>query len=127
MVNFINQYCHRDIIGYVYTKSVIIMGRLKQFGKKKRKKRSVKSMRQEYELIPRYDSRKSFYKKARVTVEGDKATLYSYGTDVAVINRRTNKATVPCTYSPTTLRHVKEFLKQHGLKAESKTQIEKDY
>ena len=31
------------------------------------------------------------------------------------------------TYSATTLRHIKEFLKQNGFKADSKSQIEKDY
>ena len=30
-------------------------------------------------------------------------------------------------YSVTTLRHIKEFLKQNGFKAETKAQIAKDY
>jgi len=38
-----------------------------------------------------------------------------------------DKATVKSTYSPTTLRHIKDFLYQHGFKAENKKQILKDY
>lgn len=83
-------------------------------------------MRQ-YELTPQYDSRASFYGKARVRINkhGDQI-LTSYETDVAVISDRTAK--VDTRYqSATTLRHIKEFLKQHGFKAESQQQILKDY
>ena len=37
------------------------------------------------------------------------------------------KATVNGTYSQTTLRHIKEFLKQEGFKAETQRQILNDY
>ena len=81
-----------------------------------------------YELKPQYDTRKSFYGKARVEtgkISGRKK-LYSYDTLVAEIDDAGNPI-VYNTQSPTTVRHVKEFLKQHGYKAESKGQIEKDY
>ena len=76
-------------------------------------------------LEPRYDNRKSFYGKAKVVTEGNTQKLMSYGTLVAEI--KDGKPIVYDTYSPTTLRHVKEFLKQKGFKADTKNQIEKDY
>lgn len=80
-----------------------------------------------YGLEPRYDSRKSFYGKAQVDTgdKGDKNKLYSYDTLVAEI--KDGKPVVYGTYSQTTLRHIKDWLKQNGFKAESKAQIEKDY
>ena len=86
-----------------------------------------------YDLQPEYDSRQSFYGKAVVLRNPDKAvdseyieTLLSYQTPVAAIQAN-GDAVVFMTYSATTLRHIKEFLKQHGFKAESKAQIERDY
>jgi hypothetical protein len=76
-------------------------------------------------LQPRYDSRKSFYGKADVREENGRKILKSYATDVAEI--RNGKAYVYETYSPTTLRHIKEFLLQNGFKAETSKQIMKDY
>jgi|WetSurMetagenome_2_1015567.scaffolds.fasta_scaffold307379_4 hypothetical protein len=76
-------------------------------------------------LEPRYDSRKSFYGKAKVRNEDGKLILTSYTTDVAEV--KDGKAKVYGTYSDTTLRHIKEFLIQNGFKAESKSQILKDY
>lgn len=89
-----------------------------------------------FELQPRHDARKSFYGKARVTERyedmetGQKVIeLRSYGTNVANIYVGTGAtiAEVYGTYSPTTLRHIKEFLKQNGFKADTKKQIEEDY
>lgn len=80
-----------------------------------------------YDMRPSYDSRKSFYGKADIRVEGNKKILKSYSTDVAYIDLDTGKAVVNGMYSQTTLRHIKEFLKQNGLKADSWKQIEKDY
>lgn len=79
-----------------------------------------------YELQPMYDARKSFYGKAHVWEDdyGQK-TLRSYSTNVATI--KDGIAEVHGTYSATTLRHIKEFLKQHGFTADSKAQIERDY
>jgi IS1 family transposase len=88
---------------------------------------------EDYFLEPRFDSRKDFYKKAKVElVRTDDMTrddLYSYGTKVASIRYSggEKKLIVYGTYSATTLRHIKEFLKQNGFKAENSKQIMKDY
>jgi len=87
---------------------------------------------QNYDLQAKYDSRNSFYGKAKVTDYGHKLVLTSYATDVAVIDSASNdgildRATVRGTYSQTTLRHIKEFLKQNGFKAENSKQIMADY
>ena len=79
------------------------------------------------ELCPYYDSAKSFYGKAKVIEIENDVFLMSYDTIVAFFNRDTKIAKVVNTYSATTLRHIKEFLKQSGFKAETKKQIEKDY
>jgi len=81
------------------------------------------------ELKTQYDNRKSFYNKASVRFEGNKLILTSYKTDVAYIENNDGiiKAIVKGAYSPTTLRHIKEFLKQNGFKANDKTQILNDY
>ena len=79
------------------------------------------------ELCPYYDSAKSFYGKAKVIEIENDVFLVSYDTIVAFYNRGAKIAQVFDTYSATTLRHIKEFLKQSGFKAESKKQIEKDY
>lgn len=78
-----------------------------------------------YDLSPIYDSRISFYGKARVEEYGFKTVLVSYSTDVASIENGVAKVTG--TYSQTTLRHIKEFLKQNGFKAENSKQIMEDY
>ena len=85
-------------------------------------------MRQ-YNLEPRYDSRKSFYGKAVVKTEDEKVfTLYSYNTKVCEIDNDTVRLyNVANLFSSTTLRHIKEFLKQHDFKADSKAQIRNDY
>lgn len=79
------------------------------------------------DLNPMFDGHKSFYGKAKVVVDydGTRIWLLSYDTMVAFITD--GIATVVDTYSATTLRHIKEFLKQNGFKAESKAQIMKDY
>lgn len=79
-----------------------------------------------YELRPKYDGRKSFYGKAQVAIDknGEKQ-LFSYGTKVAKI--KNGKAKINGTYSATTLRHIKEFLKQNNFNANRKKDIEKKY
>ena len=86
------------------------------------------------DLHPRFDSRQSFYGKARVVTRDDGSKiLYSYGYPVCQI--KDGKAYLlvhvdsyaSYNSSQTTLRHVKEFLKQNGFKADSLKQIEKDY
>lgn len=87
-----------------------------------------------YDLSPDYDSRQSFYGKAKVDAKDNGVQVCkSYGTPVALI--KDGKAYLlqgVINYygyrtSATTLRHVKEFLKQNGFKAESLKQIEADY
>ena len=75
-----------------------------------------------YDLDCRYDSRKSFYGKAKVKESRYNGLclleLYSYGTLVAKIEITTNgKKTYIYmgNYSQTTTRHQKEFFKQEGL------------
>lgn len=88
-----------------------------------------KSLREEPDLCPQYDSRKSFYGKAEVVDNEDGSkTLFSYSTPVCKISEKGEVNRLRhWDYSPTTLRHVKEFLKQNGFKADSASQIEKDY
>lgn len=80
-----------------------------------------------YDLTPQYDSRNSFYSKAKVDTgdKGDKNKLYSYNTLVAEI--KDGKPVVYGTYSATTLRHIKDWLRQNGFKADSAKQIMADY
>jgi hypothetical protein len=82
-----------------------------------------------YYLEPDHDSAKSFYNKAEVRVMKHGAltvkVLTSYETEVAQIIG--DNVLIEDTYSATTLRHIKEFLRQNGFKAESKKQIEQDY
>lgn len=82
-------------------------------------------MAYETNIQPRFDSRKSFYGKARTYEENGNKVLISYSTKVAEI--KDGKPIVYGTYSSTTLRHIKEFLKQNGYKAETSSQIMKDY
>lgn len=78
-----------------------------------------------FKLDPRFDSRKSFYGKATEIYYDGKIELQSYSTIVAYI--KDGKAVVTGWYSQTTSRHIKEFLKQHGFRADNKAQILKDY
>ena len=85
-----------------------------------------------FELSPDYDSRKSFYGKAKVDVKPDGTQiLYSYGTPVCKI--KDGKATLlkkgylGWASSQTTLRHVKEFLKQNGFEVGSINDLRNNY
>ena len=72
----------------------------------------------EYFLECRYDSRASFYKKAKVVEKHKMKELYSYGTLVAFISDRVIGKTIYKylgKYSQTTTRHQKEFFRQNGL------------
>lgn len=65
-------------------------------------------------LQPRYDSRASFYKKAKVvTKDNGDEELYSYGTHVGGV--RGGKPYSKGRFSQTTSRHQKEFFKQRGV------------
>ena len=80
-----------------------------------------------YDLNPQFDSRKSFYSKAKVDTgnKGDKNKLYSYNTLVAEL--KDGKPVVYGTFSSTTLRHIKDWLKQLGFRADNAKQIMADY
>lgn len=64
------------------------------------------------ELTVRYDNRNSFYGKAIVDYSRGVRTLFSYGTKVVTIKNNVVTLGKFYDYSQTTLRHVKEFLKQ---------------
>lgn len=71
-----------------------------------------------YELSPVYDSRKSFYGKARVVVVSDgEKILISYTTPVC---RAKDGKLERIWYgsSATTSRHIREFCRQMGLEEE---------
>ena len=85
-------------------------------------RKPIQSMARGY-LKPEYDSRASFYNKAET--EDDK--LYSYGTLVAEIINGEPVLYPDWSYSQTTIRHVREWLKQHGFEAGSKAEIERMY
>ena len=76
-------------------------------------------------LQTRYDSRASFYKKAKI-IEYNKALyLQSYDTIVAKIEN--GKAIVNGWYSQTTARHINEFLRQNGFETMTKKEMLKSY
>lgn len=84
------------------------------------------------ELSPQYDSRKSFYGKARVrTLDDGTEILYSYNTPVVRVKdgqvTLLSRGYLGWASSPTTLRHVKEFLQQRGFKTGSVHDIAKLY
>ena len=82
------------------------------------------------ELKPLHDRAKSFYKKAKVQTMQDGTTeLKSYNTIILKLDNNGNITRNADTdnYTNTTLRHVKEFLKQFtNLKLETKKQILKN-
>ena len=80
-------------------------------------------MQTELEAI--HDARQSFYGKAIVSSNNGVMSLWSYGTLVATIYD--GQAKVYGTHSATTLRHIKDFLRQNGFRADTKSQIERDY
>lgn len=65
-----------------------------------------------YELTTHYDSRKSFYGKAKVEEQGHIIILWSYETQVLKYDEEQGFLKIFGIYSNTTLRHIKEFLKQ---------------
>lgn len=81
-------------------------------------------------LQARYDSRKDFYKKARVYKKYDEIVkanllyLVSYNTIVAIIDLDKNVPHVYGWYSQTTARHINEFLCQNGFNKMTKKEME---
>ena len=80
-----------------------------------------------YNLEARHDSRKSFYGKAVVYNDSFGKVLYSYLTPVASVNSEGVTLYNTNLYSQTTFRHVREFLKQEGYKADNRKQVFQDY
>ena len=81
-----------------------------------------------FELAPKFDSRKSFYGKAKIRLDGDRQVLLSYDTPVAFIEPdRLPVMLDDWDSSQTTLRHVKEFLKQNDFTADTLEQMRGDY
>ena len=64
------------------------------------------------ELQARFDSRKSFYKKAYIGEFQNCIYLLSYNTIVACIFQ--NQLRIYGAFSQTTARHIREFAKQNG-------------
>lgn len=65
------------------------------------------------------DGRKSFYGKCYVIEEGNRATLYSYGTVVVEIDTKTReivKKYKAYDYSATTRRHQRAFFAAYGIR-----------
>lgn len=100
-------------------------------GKQERRSDARKSRMTEAPMLePRYDSRQSFYGKAYYTepARDGSITLYSYDTPVVRICADGEVELLPAwDYSQTTLRHVREFLKQQGYSAGSKAEIARMY
>jgi len=84
-----------------------------------------------YYLKAKYDSRASFYNKAEIEDnEKGKITLYSYGSKVCEIEggkyRLNGSIKRALLFSSTTLRHIKEFLRQFlNLEGLTKSDLEK--
>ena len=64
-----------------------------------------------FELVPRYDTRKSFYGKARV-VDHENGTIELQSYDTIVSRCVNGKVEELGKWSATTTRHQKEFRKQ---------------
>lgn len=68
------------------------------------------------ELKPKFDGKKSFYNKARLQIESDEITLISYNTPIIKLNK--NNIMFLAQYehlSSTTMRHLREFLRQSDM------------
>lgn len=76
-----------------------------------------------YELQPIHENRQSYYKKAHVVLgEGTDKVLISY--DTLVVKIEEGKPIIYGFFSHTTLRHIKEFLRQEGYPQMSKKELE---
>lgn len=78
-------------------------------------------------LIPKYDSRASFYGKAQIDDHDDHISLYSYDIEVARYNKASGNLHVYGWYSATTARHIREFAYQLGITLPSGKDIEGVY
>lgn len=82
----------------------------------------LSSLKEGY-LEPKFDSAKSFYNKAMTDESNTK--LYSYGTLVAEVVD--DKPVIYNAQSATTVRHIKEFLRQKGFEDDVIIQAIKDF
>jgi len=78
----------------------------------------------ETDLQAKYDSRNSFYGKAKVITNGMVSELKSYDTIVAKHDMTNGKVIVKGWYSATTARHINEFLQQLGFDKMTKEEME---
>lgn len=78
-------------------------------------------------LIPKYDSRASFYGKAQIDDHDDHISLYSYDIEVARYDKASGNLHVYGWYSATTARHIREFAYQLGITLPSGKDIEGVY
>ena len=85
------------------------------------KENDIKFSEEKEELISRYDSRASFYKKAYIIYYKNNIYLQSYNTVVAMIEN--DNVHVFGWYSQTTARHINEFLKQFGFNTMTKKEM----
>ena len=69
-----------------------------------------------FELSPIYDSRKSFYGKAKIVKDGNTIKLQSYDTIVAEYEPMTGNLKINGYYTSTTARHINEFICQYATK-----------
>lgn len=72
-----------------------------------------------------HDSRKSFGNKAILTDELKPKTISLISYETVVAELKDNKIKVNGYYSPTTARHINEFLLQNGFNKLSKKEMEK--
>ena len=71
-----------------------------------------------FELKAEYDARQSFYGKAFVHEGSKDSKLQSYDTMIAQLDKASGIVTLLCDeskLSSTTMRHLREWLKQNGL------------
>ena len=83
-----------------------------------------------YELVPIHTSQASFYKKALYTTVNNEAILYSYMSNVCQVDRDRGAYYLNWNiqenllFSSTTLKHIKEFLKQQlGVDIKTKNEL----
>ena len=87
--------------------------------KTKLNKKQVEVMERVNALYPCFDPCDSFYNKALVYDDEEVVMLYSYFTAVCVLDKKNKKyclnpgVDIDLLLSNTTLRHIKEFLKQY--------------
>ena len=79
-----------------------------------------------FELTPT-NGRKSFGGKAIVVEAFEISTLFSYGTEVAQYDHKTNEMKIDAYHSATTLTHINAFLEYYGFDRCTKKELIKNY